>query len=73
VLGLVTMEDAPVASPCIDVCAIDPRTGWCEGCLRTIDEIAAWGALDDSLKREVLQLVAARRLGRDRSRAEGVA
>ena len=23
-------------------------SGWCEGCLRTIDEIAAWGSLDDA-------------------------
>jgi predicted Fe-S protein YdhL (DUF1289 family) len=36
-------------------------TGWCEGCLRTIDEIAAWGALDDRLRREVLALLPERR------------
>ncbi|WP_246312072.1 DUF1289 domain-containing protein [Pseudaquabacterium terrae] len=36
-------------------------TGWCEGCLRTIDEIAAWGALNDQLKREVLALLPKRR------------
>ena len=29
-------------SPCVNVCRMDARTGWCEGCLRTIDEIAAW-------------------------------
>jgi predicted Fe-S protein YdhL (DUF1289 family) len=44
---------AEVPSPCIDICRIDPSSGWCEGCLRTIDEIAAWGALDDAAKREV--------------------
>jgi uncharacterized protein len=50
-----------VASPCIDVCRMDQRTGLCEGCLRTIDEIAAWGALTESMKREVLANIAARR------------
>jgi predicted Fe-S protein YdhL (DUF1289 family) len=29
---------------------MDPNTGWCEGCLRTIDEIAAWAALSDTDK-----------------------
>jgi len=62
-----------VASPCINVCAIDPRTGWCEGCLRSIDEIAAWGALDEPMKREVLHFVAERRLSAASSRTEGVA
>jgi predicted Fe-S protein YdhL (DUF1289 family) len=39
-----------VPSPCISVCRIDPATGWCEGCLRTIDEIAHWGLFDDGEK-----------------------
>jgi hypothetical protein len=43
----------PVPSPCISVCRMDARTGWCEGCLRTLDEIAAWSQLDDGAKREV--------------------
>ncbi len=64
------MEDTAVASPCIDVCAIDPRTGWCQGCLRTIDEIAAWGALDEATKREVLRSLPARRESLVPSRTE---
>jgi len=31
-----------VPSPCINICRIDRRSGWCEGCGRTIDEIIAW-------------------------------
>ena len=31
-----------VASPCINVCRMDARSGLCDGCYRTIDEIAAW-------------------------------
>jgi len=39
-----------VPSPCISVCRIDPASGWCEGCYRTIDEIARWAVLDDAEK-----------------------
>ena len=50
-----------VASPCTSVCRMDPRSGWCEGCLRSIDEIVAWGGLDDEAKRRILALLPARR------------
>lgn len=43
----------PVPSPCIDVCRMDEATGWCVGCLRTLDEIALWSALDDDDRRQV--------------------
>ncbi len=42
--------DMSVPSPCTQVCTIDAATGRCAGCLRTIEEIAAWGALDDGGK-----------------------
>jgi hypothetical protein len=32
---------------------MDPATGWCEGCLRTIDEIAAWGSLSEDERRRI--------------------
>lgn len=51
-----------LASPCINVCRMDAATGWCEGCLRTIDEIAAWGALDDTARREIRVGLARRRV-----------
>jgi predicted Fe-S protein YdhL (DUF1289 family) len=34
-------------SPCTRVCVIDPATGLCEGCGRTLDEIAGWAAMSD--------------------------
>jgi len=52
---------AGIASPCVQVCDLDPRTGWCVGCLRTIDEIATWGALVDADKRAVLARLPERR------------
>jgi predicted Fe-S protein YdhL (DUF1289 family) len=44
-------------SPCISVCRIDAGTALCEGCLRTLDEIAAWSRLDDAGKREVWRTI----------------
>lgn len=39
-------QGTPVASPCQSVCVMDPASGWCEGCLRSLDEIAAWSRMD---------------------------
>lgn len=51
----------PVPSPCINICRMDEASGLCEGCLRTLDEIACWSLLDDAEKREVWQQLARRR------------
>ena len=53
--------EAPVPSPCVNVCRMSPRTGLCEGCWRTLDEIAAWSTLDDAAKRRVWQAIDRRR------------
>ncbi|MEZ5650790.1 MAG: DUF1289 domain-containing protein [Burkholderiaceae bacterium] len=53
-------NDEPL-SPCIAVCRLDPDTRICTGCLRTIDEIAAWGQLDSRAKHAVLARVRERR------------
>ena len=45
--------DHALPSPCISVCRMDAASGFCEGCLRTIDEIAAWGMMDDPGRRAV--------------------
>ncbi len=50
-----------VPSPCTDVCSIDEATGWCRGCLRSLEEIAAWAALDDRAKLAVWKQLGARR------------
>ena len=58
------MSATPIPSPCISVCKMDERTGWCEGCLRTLDEIAAWSGLDDRAKRAVWKQLPKRREAR---------
>jgi uncharacterized protein len=40
---------------------MDPRTALCTGCLRTIDEIAAWSHLSDADKQAVWLRIAERR------------
>jgi uncharacterized protein len=52
---------ASVPSPCIGLCILDPATGICKGCLRTIEEIGAWIGLDDDARQAVLRRVAERR------------
>ena len=52
---------APVASPCISVCRIEPASGLCVGCQRTLDEIAAWSGCSDEQKRAIWKLIVARR------------
>jgi acyl dehydratase len=49
-----------VPSPCVDICRMNPETGFCDGCLRTIDEIAAWSSLNDDARRAVLERVESR-------------
>ncbi|WP_345540543.1 DUF1289 domain-containing protein [Variovorax defluvii] len=49
------VQDVP--SPCISVCRMETLSGFCEGCLRTIDEIAAWRTMDDAGKRAVWRAV----------------
>jgi predicted Fe-S protein YdhL (DUF1289 family) len=49
------------ASPCINICRMHAPTGWCEGCLRTIDEIAMWSQMSDGEKQAVWKQLPRRR------------
>ncbi|MBL8699020.1 MAG: DUF1289 domain-containing protein [Alphaproteobacteria bacterium] len=42
-------------SPCIAVCRLDPATGLCIGCGRSIDEIANWPDLGEAERRAILE------------------
>ena len=39
---------------------MDPATGLCIGCWRTIEEIAGWSGMSDEQKRQVWQRLAER-------------
>jgi prolyl-tRNA editing enzyme YbaK/EbsC (Cys-tRNA(Pro) deacylase)/predicted Fe-S protein YdhL (DUF1289 family) len=55
-------------SPCSGVCRVDAAVGLCPGCARTLDEIAAWPALDDAARWDVWDRIAARRLDEEPAR-----
>lgn len=47
-------------SPCILICSIDDKTGYCFGCGRTRAEIGAWTLYSDAERREIMNLLPAR-------------
>jgi predicted Fe-S protein YdhL (DUF1289 family) len=48
-------QDVP--SPCSSVCRMDRLSGFCEGCLRTIPEIAGWSKMEDETRRHVWRAI----------------
>jgi len=46
-----------VASPCVNICRMR-RDGVCEGCGRTLGEIAEWSLATDDRRREILARLA---------------
>ncbi|WP_159948155.1 DUF1289 domain-containing protein [Rhizobium sp. 18065] len=47
-------------SPCILICSIDDKTGYCFGCGRTRDEIGAWIGYSDAERRNIMASLPAR-------------
>ncbi|MGR3376221.1 DUF1289 domain-containing protein [Salipiger abyssi] len=43
-----------IESPCIKICVIHPEARLCTGCLRSIDEIAAWSKMTQAERRAVM-------------------
>ncbi len=51
-----------VMSPCIGICTLDSRSGYCVGCKRTVDEIARWMTLDDPSRQQIVDQLPTRKL-----------
>jgi predicted Fe-S protein YdhL (DUF1289 family) len=49
-----------VPSPCVSICRMDAQSGYCEGCLRTLDEIRLWSSASDADKRAVWAAIESR-------------
>lgn len=49
-----------VESPCILVCSIDERTGYCFGCGRTRGEIGDWLTMTSDERRAIMSSLPAR-------------
>lgn len=43
-----------VSTPCIEICVIDPASRLCEGCGRTLSEIAQWGQLTEAERQAIM-------------------
>jgi predicted Fe-S protein YdhL (DUF1289 family) len=54
-------QEQEVASPCVNICRMDAASGYCEGCRRSLEEIASWSAYSQAEKRAVLALLPARK------------
>jgi predicted Fe-S protein YdhL (DUF1289 family) len=50
-----------VPSPCVQICTLDPATGLCRGCLRSIQEITDWVEMSAEEKRATLARIDLRR------------
>lgn len=59
IFGYNTMAD--LTSPCVEVCQLDYTKKICTGCLRTLDEIAAWTNCNEDEKRRILKNVEERK------------
>ncbi len=47
---------APILSPCTGICSLD-TTGFCEGCLRSGDEITQWSLMSDAERQRLMDEV----------------
>jgi predicted Fe-S protein YdhL (DUF1289 family) len=43
-----------IATPCRNVCILDPTIGLCRGCGRTLAEIASWQVMTDRQRTEIM-------------------
>ena len=43
-----------IETPCIKICTLDPKSGLCLGCGRTVDEIAGWARLSSEERMRVM-------------------
>jgi predicted Fe-S protein YdhL (DUF1289 family) len=48
------------SSPCIRICVIDPATKLCEGCGRTLQEIAQWSRLTEAERLAIMSTLEGR-------------
>ena len=67
----VSQASPPPSTPCVQICVIDPRSALCIGCGRTLDEIAAWGGLDEPARLTIMAGLGARLVAARSRKARG--
>ena len=50
-----------IATPCVQVCTVDGRSGLCLGCYRTLPEIGGWSRLTDEDRASIMAELPGRR------------
>ncbi|WP_425403424.1 DUF1289 domain-containing protein [Hwanghaeella sp.] len=58
-----------IPSPCVGVCAVNPSSGQCVGCLRSIEEIGAWPRASNEERLAILERLKERRRAAGRTSA----
>jgi predicted Fe-S protein YdhL (DUF1289 family) len=60
--GIGTLENVMpiIESPCSKVCTLDPKSGLCLGCGRTLTEIERWSDLSASERAHLISVLPAR-------------
>jgi len=49
-----------IPSPCIRICILEPMTGLCIGCGRSMQEIGAWGSMAPQRRKDIMRALSAR-------------
>jgi hypothetical protein len=50
-----------ISTPCIRICVLDSETGLCEGCARTLDEVARWPRMSEPERKRIMAELDGRR------------
>ena len=51
-----------IETPCVKICTVDARQGFCLGCGRTIDEIARWAGMSSAERSHIMNELPERRM-----------
>jgi uncharacterized protein len=51
------------STPCLNICVIEPSTGLCIGCGRTVAEVSRWPSLTESERLAIMATLAGRLKG----------
>ncbi len=51
---------AEIESPCVLICTVDMKTGYCFGCGRTREEISGWMYMTPQQRKEIMVILPAR-------------
>jgi predicted Fe-S protein YdhL (DUF1289 family) len=50
-----TADSIMIVSPCEKICTVDPESGLCSGCGRTLIEIESWVKYSDTERERIMQ------------------